>query len=482
MFPHAVLKYEFLPFLVASILAFATSAARADDPINKALRPELPKILKYVKEHGYHTVGVLKFTVKKGNQSRSLDAGTLNTSMALRLENAMAMLIDEDTTIDVIHEASQTAAAHNPEATFKTEEGRSDLFNIAYPIAWDSPRKTPDVFLTGEVLVDKDMKQSTIVIQEFDRRQPEAIHEILRITNVPTDRDVLVGIGQSFALSQPLQPQGSENIDVAAASDASRRDENRSNPLQDSDDPVKLEIFYNDTPVSLEADPNSPGEVRVRCNRAVDPKEGQKVKFVISNKTKETVGVVLAVNGKSTLFREDLTTKSPGECTKWILGPGQSYTIKGFYMTADGKDLRPFKVLSDEESAAVELAPEQKGVFSLFVFRAESAMAMDISTEGGDLGRSLKMKPGAHCRAEVQASLRKATRTQVSNGRLLAEHVTRYPVSKRPTTQEKSRGLVVEDSSVATGSTLNRVDARLDHQPAMSLFIRYYTGPTSSTD
>jgi len=482
VFPHAVLKYESLPFLVASILAFATSAARADDPINKALRPELPKILKYVKDHGYHTVGVLKFTVKKGNQSRILDAGTLNTSMALRLENALAMLIDENTTIDVIHEASQTAAAHNHGATFKTAQGRSDLFDIAYPIVWDSPRKTPDIFLTGEFLVDKDMKQSTIVIQEFDRRQPEAVHEVLRITNVPTDRDVLVGIGQSFVLSQPLQPQGPEDIDVAAASDASRRDENRSNPLQDSDDPIKLEVFYNDTPVSLETDPNSPGELRVRRDKAVDPKEGQRVKFVVTNKTKETVGVVLAVNGKSTLFQEDLTTRSTGECTKWILGPGQSYTIRGFYMSEDGKALRPFKVLSDEESAEVELAPEQKGVFSLFVFRGESSVAMDISTEGGDLGRSLKMKPGVHGRAEVQASLRTATHTRVSNGRLLAEHVTRHPVPIRRAPQKGGRGLVVEDSSRAPGSSLNRVDARLDPQPSMSLFIRYYTAPTPGAD
>ncbi|HKI18386.1 MAG TPA: hypothetical protein VKA15_10920 [Isosphaeraceae bacterium] len=477
MLLHTVLKVGTVPLLAASLLAWAGAMARADDPIDKALCGEAPKVLKYVKDHDYHTVGVLKFTVKKGNQSASLNAGTLNTSMALRLEHALIMLIDKDTTIEVIHEASQTAATHDRGATFKNARGRRGLFELAYPIAWAAPRKTPDVFLTGEVLIDKDMKQLTIVIQAFDRKNPEAVHEVLRIKNVPTNRNVLAGIGQSFVLSRRLLLRGPEDVDVAAADDASQRDDNRSNPLQDSEEPIKLEVFYDDSPVSLETDPNSPGEVRVRRNKAIDPKEGQKVKFVASNTTKETVGVVLAVNGKSTLFQEDLTTKSPGECTKWVLGPGQSYTIEGFYMTEDGKEVRPFKVLSDEESAKVELAPEHKGVFSLFVFRAGSSAAMDISTEGGDLGRSPKMKPGAHSRAEVQASLRTATHTRVSNGRLLAERVTRHPVPPRRATQKEGRGLVVEDTSSA-GSSLNRVDAKLDPQPAMSLFIRYYTGPT----
>ena len=83
--------------------------------------------------------------------------------------------------------------------------------------------------------------------------------------------------------------------------------------------------------------------------------------------------MVLAVNGKSTLFEDDLTCKPPGQCTKWILKPGESYTIEGFYMSEDGKEVHPFKVLSDDESAKVDLAPDQKGVFSLFAFRAGAA-------------------------------------------------------------------------------------------------------------
>ena len=42
-------------------------------------------------------------------------------------------------------------------------------------------------------------------------------------------------------------------------------------------------------------------------------------------------------------------------------------------MSEDGKDVRLFKVLSDDESAKVELSPDHKGFFSMFVFREGAA-------------------------------------------------------------------------------------------------------------
>ena len=87
--------------------------------------------------------------------------------------------------------------------------------------------------------------------------------------------------------------------------------------------------LHDDQPVTLESDTTNPGELKVRHNKTGDPKEGQKVKFVISNTTKDTVGVVLAIDGKSTLFAEDLTSKQPGECTKWILARASRTRSKG---------------------------------------------------------------------------------------------------------------------------------------------------------
>jgi hypothetical protein len=44
------------------------------------------------------------------------------------------------------------------------------------------------------------VKTLSIVVQAFSSRKPEAIEEVVRIKNVPTDRDVLASIGQSFVL------------------------------------------------------------------------------------------------------------------------------------------------------------------------------------------------------------------------------------------------------------------------------------------
>ena len=357
-------------------------------------------------------MGVLKFTIKKGDKAASLNAGPLNTKMATSLENAMILLNDKNKPINIAHDASRSAAGQSRGATFRNAQGRRGLFEHTYPLAWDSEKKHPDAFLTGELLVDNNMKKLTIVVRSFEKKKPATLNEVLRIDDVPVDRNVLAGIGQSFVVSRRLLHGGSRDLDEAAANDASSRDNSSDNPTQDSDDPVKLEIFYDDKPVSLESDPASPGEVRVKRSKTVDPKEGQKVKFKITNITKETIGVVLAVDGKSTLFAEDLTTKSPGECTKWILAAGEVYTIDGFYMGEDGKDVRSFKVLSDDESAKVELAPEQKGVFSMFVFREGASGAMNVSTEGGDLSRSPKLQPGKRSLADVQAGLQAANHTR----------------------------------------------------------------------
>ena len=199
---------------------------------------------------------------------------------------------------------------------------------------------------------------------------------------------------------------------------------------------------------------------------------------MITNKSSDTVGVVLAVNGKNTLFEQDLTSNQPGDCTKWILAPNESYTIDGFYMSADGKDVRPFKVLSDDESAKVDISPEQKGVFSFFVFRPGSSSGMNVTSDGGDLAESSNSKTDSTDLSEVQRSLRAATHTRTKNGKLLNETSRKQESHPRHVSKKGNRGLVVEGDATA-GGKLNRIDAKLDPQPAISQFIRYYTGPTT---
>jgi hypothetical protein len=154
-------------------------------------------------------------------------------------------------------------------------------------------------------------------------------------------------------------------------------------------------------------------------------------------------------------------------------------------MSEDGKDVRAFKVLSDDDSAKSDLSPDQKGVFSLIVFRpiaSGSSSALNVTAEGGDLSRSPAHHAGTRSLPELQAALRAANHTHASNGQLVAERVTHRPTATRGAKQKGGRGLIVDDSQSSSGSGLNRVDKHFDSQPAMALSIRYYTGPTPADE
>ena len=122
----------------------------------------------------------------------------------------------------------------------------------------------------------------------------------------------------------------------------------------------------------------------------------------------------------------------------------------------------------------------------MFVFRAasttSSADSLNVSA-GGELSRSPRHHAaGARSLTEAQAALRTATHTHAVNGRLVAEHVSLRPSPPRHVTQKGGRGLIVQDSESTSGSSLNRVDSKLDTQPALSLFIRYWSAPAAATN
>ncbi len=489
---HRAKSIRVIGFFMAALPGVASSGLSSiahADAIEGALRDEAPRVMKYIHDHGYHTVGVLKFAVKKGNQPARFDAGTLNTKIPRGLEHALILLVEPGKPLDIIQEATQAAASHGAAATLRTPNGRKGLFSHAYPIVGGTQPKQPDVFFTGELLVEKDMKALTMVIQAFDRKKPEVISEVVRVRNLPVDRTTLAGIGQSFALTRGLRHKGARALDEEAADSASAGDSTGTNPTRDSDDPVTLQVFYGDEQIDLQSDPSNPGESKMKPIRKIrEAKETDKVKFVIKNNSQSTVGVVLAVDGKSTLFAEDLTGKSLADCTKWILAPGESDTIAGFYMSEDGKKVNPFKVLSDDESARSTLSPDIKGVIAMTVFPEASTTGdssntsgLNVSSDGGDLSSSSK-PDGAQPRSlsAVQARLRSSTHTRALNGRLVVDHAApRSSGPRRHVAAKGSRGLLVADTEATSGSTLNRLDKHFDSQPVLSLTVRYYSGPTS---
>src|SRR5262249_29397303 len=126
---------------------------------------------------------------------------------------------------------------------------------------------------------------------------------------------------------------------------------------------VDLQIFYNGEAQQVSPDPNRGGF------RVAEPQEGQEVKLVVKNLTKDRLGVVLAVNGLKTLYQQNIEERSPAGCTKWILDKGDRYEILGYY-NKDDKSYTPFRILSKDASAEKEqLNPSAKlGSIEMFVF------------------------------------------------------------------------------------------------------------------
>src|SRR5262249_52683566 len=156
---------------------------------------------------------------------------------------------------------------------------------------------------------------------------------------VDTDRTILADCGVNFVvppdlLRTPLQ------ADVQAAKRGKR--------VILPDFPVDVVVHYNGEKQPLEEED---GQVKLR---APAPAAGDTVTFDLQNNSKDRLGVILAVDGVSTLFKERLGDKAPAECTKWILEPGETLGVSGFYIKERGpKNLQPFKVLPEEAWADV---------------------------------------------------------------------------------------------------------------------------------
>jgi hypothetical protein len=443
--------------------------------LDERLLADLPKITQYLHNHHYQTVGVIKFKVKKGDQPGSYNAGTLNTKMALKLEHALVMAYDKNHPITVLQDVT-TEASRSRGLGLTSTRGRRSLMEHSYPVAWGNDKQKPDVLLTGEVRLSKDMKKATVVIQALQPKQPDHLDTVVQLKSIDTDPDLLASAGQSFVIPRRLRGRSME--DAAAEDAADRDDKPKDNPLESPDDPVKLEVFYDGQAVTLEPDAGSPGELKVKRSKTTqDVKAGQKVNFKITNPGKAKIGVVLSINARNTLFQEDLTQRKAAECSKWILDPGESYSIDGFYMSQDGKSVMPFRVLSDEESAKVEMAPEHKGVFALVVFREGSGSSSDNALNI-ELARKLRDKGKSG--AEASDKLKRALHVHEVNGRLVPNAATQRSPSTH-NAKRHDRGLIVAGEA-GTGSQLKELQVKFDPQPVMSLLIRYYSDTTSKAD
>lgn len=354
--------------LTAAVLALGPSLARADN-LDRELVKKAPEILAHLQKQGYKNVGVLKFMVKKGKSDLSFNSGALNHNLATRLENALILAVDPEKPVGIIRDATAAAAIADPKHTHLTPEGRSSLFKISYTLAWGNQKVAADAFLSGIVALSPDMKETSVHFVIFDRKSAK-LEDLKNATiKVSTDRSILADSGQSFVLSKRSMTKR-DGFDEEATANSASLDGTTPTPTPTPgtsifDTYLKLDIKYDGQVQTLTPDSASGGEFKMAAN----PKEGQKVEFVLNNTSGQRLGVVVKVNGRSTFNQQE---DEDERCALWVLEPGASATLRGFYDEFANK-VDVFKVGSDDEARSAWSSHKRPGHIDVAVFTESGA-------------------------------------------------------------------------------------------------------------
>jgi hypothetical protein len=369
--------------LLVVLLCSAPPAWADPDALDEALAKAAPGIVKQLREEGCRSVGVLKFLVQRPQKEagEAADAvGELNQGLADRLENAM-IFANTDERLGIIRGATKKAQTI-PLANHLKEEGRKNCFEARYELAWGSAEVEPGAFITGRAVVAKDLKTVTLYLERFDK--DGKVKSLGDPIEVPVTRRTLVEAGYSYVLTKEKtkelrgargsastsdDPVKISEIDQSAATSALviARPAGVKYTAEDAikESPVQLTCKYNGQPIKVEG------------GRLPEPGPDDKVSFTLKNTDPDaTYAVVLKVNGRNTLFREEA---EPSRCLKWILAPQAEVEVAGF-QESDTK-MTEFKILSDEESEAdVIRYGDLVGSVRMVVFRGEQSAAEKADT------------------------------------------------------------------------------------------------------
>jgi hypothetical protein len=425
--------------------------------LNEELLRNAPRVLDYLKEHGFKTVGVLKFRVQDAQGSVSDRVGPLNLNLATRLELALVLTTEIQHPVNVIRDAS-SVAARLPGANHLTPDGRRALFDGRYRLAWGDTEVAADGFLTGVVAVDPGLHELTVAILGFGR-ESAGLELVVKFTAGP-DPPVVVDLGESF-LTRGMFDGG--RITQAAApaqvidSAVRVREGEQAHPLLDPSAPVTLEILYDDRPVAL--------ETRGGTAFIPEPREGQTVTMVLRKRDATAIryGVVLVVNGENTLFKERTT---PLTSSKWILSREvPEIRVRGYQ--SKEREAEAFRILSptDSKRSLISYGPDA-GTIQLVVFREEPTPGRPAKSSEFEEGQAPEAALGVE--PEDLAVLKNGAFPQGRPANLAALRA-QLPVSAK---EPANRGLIRQGTAFA--STISRVEFHPDPTAVLSAKITYY--------
>jgi hypothetical protein len=395
--------------LLAAVAAVSLPCAARADRMDKQLHEKMPAVKKKLQSKGYKNVGVLRFRVQVGKKAASFDNAPYNGNLPRRIENLLIINggPSEDGALGVIRDAGKAAAAAGAGDWFGDESQCRKLFDVSYPLAWGDKKVKADAFLTGLVFLAPDMKKTTVTLFCFDKENLEP-EELVRFT-LATDRDVVRDLGLSFVVNARTREALAKK---RTADDVDRAVMDSLEKEMQATDLAGLEatvlVDGKTSPLKAAGTDEDGPRWLLPCPPADTP-----VALRLRNTTDKTLGVVIKLNGFST-FRG--LTPPPEWCQKWLVRPGKTVTIKGFYEPGEGSDerlsVRPFKVLTGEaaKTARAQLG-DRAGLLEIDVFATggEDDEVLEISARGLPASKEREKEKDAKAQSykSVRASLLK---------------------------------------------------------------------------
>jgi hypothetical protein len=442
--------------LVAALAVAAAPAAAAQPRLDEELAKAAPKVIAFLQEGKYGSVGVLSFLAHIGDSFERGDLGALNRNVARRLEVALVQNLPDDKILLISGAGDSVADAKNPRATHRTPSGRQLFFRLPEKLfnsAWGDKHVVPDVFLTGDAKIAPDWKSMTVKVQAFDMNHTEKLMDVCDFT-AAVDARTLSEAGVSFARSraakeddddQPLA-QAPKYLPPKLLPDASRtEDPDKSYAETAQQSPVKLEVLYN-------------GKVMQPHGGIVEtPGPDDKVSLRLKNEGRETCGVVLMVNGRNTIFHEEADAL---HCYKWILEPGESRVIEGFQKDDDTREAFDVKPVAESARMAVQYG-RHAGTITMVVFRAANKDDEALVKADEDRTRDYV----AIARGSMTPKGVRPNTLEALKGELAGE-------AKGDAASRSSRGLIVPGAEAS--SQVKRVNFSPFPRPVASVSIRYY--------
>jgi hypothetical protein len=389
------------------------------------------EIVQYLKKHPYHDVGVLKFRVQYPGKQPSFAAGALNVNMAERLENALILNLNDEDKIRVIHDAGNVVAKSDKNLTYLNASHVKKMFALDYTCAWGNQKVRPDVFLTGLVRVNTDAagkpKSADVSINAVDLKGQWA-----KVASFSTSIDsaLYADLGRSrrsksknssLRFDDDKVDEKDKDGDKEKDKEPDKIKDKEPDKAKDKEEPdpaknpkdslVRFTVFYGDRKLEPYFDPANPGKETLE-----EPKEGKlKVRFKVQSQHKENLGLVLLVNGLSTLDRE--LKKEPRLYRMWILEPDKEYDIEGHYLgKGDGGkfQVEPFRTFSDEEWDAMAVDLPEPGLIQMMMFVSKKT---DISGKQPKVTDPSKGDPDADMKISNRFTLRGLSQTKAMQSR-----------------------------------------------------------------